>query len=96
MSEKTYDIGLGNHNPQVRKNADVDFVSFWNEQAKNLSWFSPWSKTLEWNPPFARWFTGGTINASHNALDVHQSAKANKPAILWEGENGDSKTLTYQ
>lgn len=95
MSEKTYDIGLGNHNPEVRKNADVDFVSFWNEQAKNLSWFSPWNKTLEWNPPFARWFTGGMINASHNALDVHQSEKADKPAILWEGENGDSKILTY-
>ena len=95
MSEDKYDIGLGNHNPEVRENADMDFVSFWNEQAKNLSWFSPWSKTLEWNPPFARWFTGGTINASHNALDIHQSAKTEKPAILWEGENGDSKTLTY-
>ncbi|MFQ5781445.1 MAG: acetate--CoA ligase [Nitrosopumilus sp.] len=94
MSE-TYEIGLGNNNLEIRKNADSDFVSFWDEQAKNLSWFSPWEKTLDWKPPFARWFVGGTINASFNALDIHQNTKADKPAILWEGENGESRKLTY-
>ena len=94
MSE-TYDVGLGNNNSKVRKDADSDFVSFWNEQAKNLSWFSTWNKTLDWNPPFARWFVGGKINASYNALDVHQEYKADKIAILWEGENGDSQEITY-
>ena len=94
MSEK-YDIGLGNNDTILRKKANSDFVSFWDEQAKNLSWFSSWTKTLDWNPPFAKWFVGGTINASYNALDIHQNTLSKKPAILWEGENGDSKTLTY-
>ena len=94
MSE-TYDIGLGNHDDGLRKKADSDFVSFWDGQARNLSWFSPWTKTLDWQPPFAKWFVGGTINASYNALDIHQNSKATKPAILWEGENGESKILTY-
>jgi len=94
MSE-TYDIGLGNNDTEIRKKANLDFVSFWDEQAKNLFWFSPWTKTLDWQPPFAKWFVGGTINASYNALDVHQDDKAGKPAILWEGENGESRILTY-
>ena len=94
MSE-TYNIGLGNNDSEIRKKANSDFVSFWDEQAKNLFWFSPWKKTLDWQPPFARWFVGGTINASYNALDVHQDDKADKPAILWEGENGESRRITY-
>ena len=94
MSE-TYDIGLGNTDSKIRKDADSDFVSFWNEQAKNLSWFSQWGTTLDWSPPFARWFVGGKINASYNALDIHQKSKADKIAILWEGENGDSQEITY-
>ena len=94
MSE-TYNIGLGNNDSEIRKKANSDFVSFWDEQAKNLFWFSPWKKTLDWQPPFARWFVEGTINASYNALDVHQDEKADKPAILWEGENGESRIITY-
>ena len=94
MSE-TYDIGLGNHDNVLRKKADADFVSFWDEQAKNLSWFSTWEKTLDWRHPFAKWFVGGTINASYNALDVHQHSKSGKSAILWEGENGESRDITY-
>ena len=94
MSEK-YDIGLGNNNDDLRKQANSDFVSFWSDQAKNLLWFSTWQKTLDWRPPFAKWFVGGKINASYNALDVHQNTKYDKPAILWEGENGDSRILTY-
>jgi len=95
MSE-TYNIGLGNDYSEIRKKANSDFVSFWDEQAKNLSWFSPWEKTLDWQPPFARWFVGGTINASYNALDIHRDSRTNdKLAILWEGENGESRKLTY-
>ena len=94
MSEK-YDIGLGNNNDDLRKQANSDFVSFWSDQAKNLLWFSTWQKTLDWSPPFAKWFVGGKINACYNALDVHQNTKYDKPAILWEGENGDSRILTY-
>lgn len=94
MSE-TFDIGLGNNDAQVRQKANSDYVSFWDEQAKNLTWFSPWETTLDWKPPFAKWFVGGTINASYNALDVHQDTKSSKIAILWEGENGESRKITY-
>ena len=94
MSE-TFHIGLGNNDTSLRKKADADFVSFWDDQAKNLFWFSTWEKTLDWRPPFAKWFIGGTINASYNALDIHQSSKSDKSAILWEGENGESRNVTY-
>ncbi|MDP3780796.1 MAG: acetate--CoA ligase [Nitrosopumilaceae archaeon] len=96
MSSKIYHIGLGHNDTLTRKKADSDFILFWNEQAKNLSWFKTWDKTLEWNPPFAKWFVGGTINASYNALDVNLKKKAKKTAILWEGENGDRRALTYE
>ncbi|MFQ5497344.1 MAG: acetate--CoA ligase [Nitrosopumilus sp.] len=92
----TFDIGLGNNNSDLRKKATSDFVTFWDGQAKNLTWFSPWEKTLDWNPPFAKWFVGGKINASYNTLDVHQASKSDKTAILWEGEDGESRTLTYR
>jgi len=94
MSEIT--IGLGNNDTKTRIDADSDFIGFWEKQAKNLSWFSSWEKTLDWNPPFAKWFVGGKINASYNTLDIHQKDKSDKPAILWEGENGDSRILTYK
>ena len=95
MSKDSYEIGLGNSDTETRRNAKLDQVSFWGEQAKKLSWFNQWSKTLEWNSPFAKWFIGGKINASYNTLDVHQTDKAKKPAILWEGEDGESRTVTY-
>jgi len=95
MSEDFYEISLGNVNTETRRRAKLDQTSFWNEQAKKLSWFKPWTKTLEWNSPFAKWFVGGKINASYNTLDVHQAERAKKPAILWEGEDGTSRTITY-
>jgi acetyl-CoA synthetase len=96
MVSESYKVSLGNNNLEIRKKADSDFISFWDSQAKNLSWFSPWTKTLDWNSPVGRWFVGGTLNASYNALDVHQTARSKKPAILWEGENGDTRVLTYE
>ena len=53
---ETFDIGLGNNNPEIRNQSESDFVAFWENQAKKLNWFSSWNKTLEWNPPFAKWF----------------------------------------
>ena len=76
MSKDSYEIGLGNSDTEIRRNAKLDQVSFWGEQAKKLSWFNQWTKTLEWNSPFAKWFIGGKINASYNTLDVHQTDKA--------------------
>ena len=89
-------IGLGNNDSGIRKKAQSDFIGFWDEQAKNLQWFRKWDKTLDWNFPFARWFVGGTLNASFNTLDIHKEKRPEKPAILWEGENGDSRILSYQ
>jgi len=70
--------------------------AFWAEQAENLHWFKKWETILEWNEPHAKWFTGGTINASYNCLDRHLSTwRKNKAAIIWEGEPGEIRTLTY-
>ena len=93
---ETFSIGLGNNNPEIRKRSEEDFISFWEQQAKKLFWFKPWSNTLNWNPPFAKWFEGGQTNASYNALDVHQKNKSNKPAIIWEAESGETRILTYR
>lgn len=79
----------------MRGEAARDPVAFWEGMARGLEWFSPWEEALRWEPPFARWFVGGTLNASHNALDVHRAARAAKPAVVWEGEDGEVRTITY-
>jgi acetyl-CoA synthetase len=79
------------------KRADADPDEFWAECARNLHWFKPFGKTLEWNFPNAKWFVGGTINAAYNCLDRHlDGPRRNKAALIWEGEPGDSRVLTYQ
>ena len=93
---KDYEIGLNNFDTQTREKSESDFILFWDTQAKNLSWFKPWVKTLDWDAPFAKWFVDGKINASYNTLDIHQVDVAQKPAILWEGENGEMRTITYK
>lgn len=77
--------------------AAADPASFWAELAhQELHWFKPWETTLDWQPPFAKWFVGGKINISYNCLDRHLSTwRRNKAALIWEGEPGDSRTLTY-
>ena len=80
---------------ELRKNALKD-MKFWEEQANSLTWFKGWNNILEWNPPFARWFVDGLINASYNILDKHMETNVkNKIAILWEGENEERRKLTY-
>lgn len=69
---------------------------FWGRVASELHWFKPWDKVLEWNPPNAKWFTGGQLNLSYNCLDRHLASRGNKAAIIFEGEPGDSRILTYQ
>ncbi len=76
--------------------AESDPERFWAEIAGELDWFTPWSKVLEWKQPFAKWFVGATTNLSYNCLDRHlTTSRRNKAAIIWEGEPGDSRTLTY-
>ncbi|MHB8481875.1 MAG: acetate--CoA ligase [Nitrospiria bacterium] len=70
---------------------------FWGTLAKELDWFTPWKKILQWKEPFAKWFVGGKMNVSYNCLDRHiKTWRKNKAALIWEGEPGDSRTLTYQ
>lgn len=74
--------------------ADPD--RFWAEQARHLVWHRQWDRVLEWEAPFARWFSGGLLNASSNCLDRHMDTDTkNKAAIIWENEAGESRTLTY-
>jgi acetyl-CoA synthetase len=74
-----------------------DIEKFWGQWAKELHWFKPYGKVLEWKEPDAKWFVGGQTNASYNCLDAHLSTwRKNKAALIWEGEPGDTRTLTYQ
>lgn len=79
------------------KRAEDDPDAFWADIASDLHWFQPWSKVCEWNLPDAKWFVGATTNLSYNCLDRHLSTeRANKAALIWEGEPGDTRTLTYR
>ena len=74
-----------------------DYEKFWESEARELEWFQPWKRVLDWQPPHAAWFLGGKINLAHNCLDRHlKNSRRNKAALIWEGENGDHRTLTYQ
>jgi acetyl-CoA synthetase len=74
-----------------------DALDFWEDRAKELDWIEPWQSTLEWDPPHATWFKGGKINAAYNCLDRHlKTWRKNKAAIIFEGEHGDSRVLTYK
>lgn len=89
-SEKAYD--------QMWKHSAESPESFWDEQAKDLlTWFKPYDSVLKWKAPYAKWFEGGKINASYQCLDRHLlTDRRTKPAIIWEGEPGDSRTLTFE
>ena len=78
--------------------AERDYVAFWARQARELvSWFSDFDTTLEWDLPFAKWFSGGTLNVSYNCLDRHLAAGlGDRVAYYWEGEPGDTRILTYR
>jgi acetyl-CoA synthetase len=81
----------------VYRRADRRFEKFWADFAKELTWFKPWRKVLDWKPPRAKWFVGGKLNISVNCLDRHlEGARKNKAALIWEGEPGDQRTLTYR
>jgi acetyl-CoA synthetase len=81
----------------IRTQAETDPDKFWGEIAKQLHWFRPWDKVLEWDAPWAKWFVGGQINLSYNCLDRHVASwRRNKAAFIWEGEPGETRTLTYQ
>ncbi len=81
----------------VYRRAVDDPEGFWAEAAERLDWYTRWDKVLEWDAPWAKWFVGGTLNASYNCVDRHLSTwRRNKAAIIWEGEPGDTRVLTYR
>jgi acetyl-CoA synthetase len=76
--------------------AEKDRLAFWEKQAHALQWDAPWTTVLDWQPPFAKWFVGGKINASVNALDRHvNEGRGDRVAFFFEGEPGDTRTYTY-
>src|SRR2546429_5170034 len=82
---------------QLYREAEENPEKFWGEIAGQLHWFRKWDKVLEWEAPWAKWFTGGQINLSFNCLDRHVATwRRNKAAIIWEGEPGEVRTFTYQ
>jgi acetyl-CoA synthetase len=78
------------------EDAAQDRVAFWANQARALDWIQPWTEVLEWQPPHAKWFVNGQLNAAVNCLDRHlKGPRRNKAALIWEGEPGDRRVLTY-
>jgi acetyl-CoA synthetase len=78
------------------RRAAADPEAYWAEWARQLDWYEPWERVLDWNPPHAQWFVGGKLNACYNCVDRHvKNGLRNKAAIIWEGEPGDRRTLTY-
>ncbi|MGD2068405.1 MAG: acetate--CoA ligase [Gemmatimonadota bacterium] len=82
--------------PSVFEEADAEFEAFWERQAEELHWFERWDRVLEWEPPNAKWFPGGRLNVCYNCLDRHlENHRRNKAALIWEGEPGDVRVMTY-
>jgi len=85
-----------NAGPELYLEADSDPEGFWAAQARMLEWIAPWTRVLDWKPPHAQWFVGGKLNVSANCLDRHLAGgRRNKAALIWEGEPGDRRVLTY-
>jgi acetyl-CoA synthetase len=82
---------------ELNRSASENNLEFWEEEAKELHWFTPWEKILDdSNKPFYKWYTGAKTNISYNCLDVHvKTHRKNKLALIWEGENGESRTFSY-
>ncbi len=90
-------IGSMEEYQRLWKEAQDDPEGFWGKLAGELHWFKPFDKVLQWNEPFAEWFVGGQTNVSYNCLDAHlETPRRNKAALIWEGEPGDCRVLTYQ
>ncbi|MSO48826.1 MAG: acetate--CoA ligase [Acidobacteria bacterium] len=84
------------NDPSVYERAAADPEAFWATFAAELEWSRPWTQVLDWQPPHAKWFVGGQLNASVNCLDRHvRTSRRNTAALIWEGEPGDRRTLTY-
>jgi len=90
------------NDPAIYEKAEKDPEGYWEDWAKQLHWFEPWKQVLKWEPPHAEWFLGGKINACYNCVDRHvvnldgtENHRKNKKAIIFEGEQGETTSLTY-
>jgi acetyl-CoA synthetase len=82
---------------EAYRRAEADPEGYWADWAERLHWFRRWDRVLEWDPPYAKWFAGGKLNASYNCLDRHlEGERRHKTALLWEGEPGDAAAFTYE
>ncbi len=96
FSEKAR-IGSMEEYEKLWNQAEADLEGFWGKMADELHWFKPYDKVLEWNEPVATWFGGGRTNVSYNCLDAHLGThREDKVALLWEGEPGDTRKITYK
>jgi len=81
----------------IYERAEADYQGFWAEQAERLAWFRRWDTVMDWQPPWVKWFVGGTLNASFSCLDRHvEAGGGDKVAYHWEGEPGEQRTITYK
>jgi acetyl-CoA synthetase len=94
FSARAHIRSLDQYRALYRRSID-DPTGFWGEMARELTWDEPFNEVLDWHPPFARWFGGGKLNASVNCLDRHLPKRAQKRALVWEGEHGEIRTYTY-
>ncbi|MER3423981.1 MAG: acetyl-coenzyme A synthetase, partial [Nitrospiraceae bacterium] len=86
---------IKDYDTEYRKSI-ADPETFWSGVAKDLDWFRSWSKVLEWDYPWAKWFVGATCNISYNCLDRHvKTWRKNKVAVIWVGEQGEERVFTY-
>ncbi len=93
---ETARVGSMEEYERLRQRADEDPDGFWAELARELHWHQDFDKVVEWNLPDAKWFVGGKTNIAYNCLDRHlQTERKDKPAIIWEGEPGDKRTLSF-
>jgi acetyl-CoA synthetase len=96
FAERAHIKSLADYETLYRRSVD-DPASFWGEAAHGLRWMRSWTAVREWNPPDARWFVGGALNIADNCLDRHlDGPRRNTAAIVWEGEPGDTRVLTFQ
>lgn len=87
----------GDQYAALQAEGEANPEAYWEEAAEELVWRKKWSQVLDWNEPHAKWFVGGELNATESCLDAHlQTARRHKAALIWEGEPGDTRTLTYQ
>jgi acetyl-CoA synthetase len=81
---------------EIYRTAERDYEKFWADEARKLEWIKPFDRVLDWDPPHAKWFAGGKLNIAANCIDRHVNGpRRNKAALIWEGEPGDTRTLTY-